>query len=73
MNHDPLLAEIIRARLEIATELDASFELSFMERARLRLDLITIVNSLENGTLSRQDAAAALARLRAEIPTSVSA
>jgi hypothetical protein len=73
MNHDPVLAQILRDRLEIGAELDESAELSYLERAHLRLDLVTIVQDLDRGLLSRTDAAAALQRLRQEVDSRVSA
>jgi hypothetical protein len=73
MNHDPVLAQILRDRLEIGAELDESAELSYLERARLRLVLVTIVEDLDRGRLSRDDAASALQRLRRDVQARVSA
>ncbi|MCU1526308.1 MAG: hypothetical protein JWP75_71 [Frondihabitans sp.] len=73
MNHDPVLAQILRDRLEIGAELDESAELSYLERARLRLELVTVVEDLDRGLVSRTDAAAALERLRDEVASRVSA
>ncbi|ARC58527.1 hypothetical protein AS850_15675 [Frondihabitans sp. 762G35] len=73
MTHDPVLADILRARLDITTELDASPELSLLDRARLRLALVAILSDLDRGAATRADTADALERLRREVFTRVPA
>ncbi|GAA4680233.1 hypothetical protein [Frondihabitans cladoniiphilus] len=71
MRTDPQIAGIIQLRLDIARELDASFALSLLERARLRLQLITIVDCFNEGRLTAEDAMVRLERLHTEVTSAV--
>jgi hypothetical protein len=69
--YDPQVAAILQDRLDIAEQLDVSPEISFLERARFRLELVTIVDTYERGHADKCTTEAALDELRKRISTVV--
>jgi len=49
MTYDPEMAAIIQNRLDIGQLLDDSAELSFLERAMFRMELLRVLDDLDTG------------------------
>ncbi|RKR74583.1 hypothetical protein [Frondihabitans australicus] len=64
MEFDPRRAAIIQARLDITRDLDNDARLSFLERAHLRLDLMTALDAFDSGKADANQTDAALDDIR---------
>ena len=67
MLHDSLAAEVIQERLDICHLLDDSVELSFMERASFREDLLRILDDFDHARQSTDYVLQRLAVLRRRV------
>ncbi|AMM22606.1 hypothetical protein AX769_20910 (plasmid) [Frondihabitans sp. PAMC 28766] len=63
MTYDPDRAAIIQLRLDIGQLLDDSAELSLLQRAQLRMELLRIVTAAEQQRAAAKDTAAKLTDL----------
>lgn len=73
MTRAVLEASIISTRLSLLAQLDSSAGVSFMNRAELRLRIFGIVDSLDRGVITREQAAALFARVQDDVATLVAA
>lgn len=64
---DPMTAVVIAQRLSILAELDASADVSFMDRSRMRLSVFGVVDRLDRGAISTAAAAALFGRIEDEV------
>lgn len=73
MTRAVLEASIISTRLSLLAQLDSSAGVSFMNRAELRLRIFGIVDSLDRGVITREQAAVLFARVQDDVATLVAA
>ncbi|BDZ49400.1 hypothetical protein GCM10025867_16410 [Frondihabitans sucicola] len=67
MAYDEAVAAVIRERLAVARTIDESAELSFLESAGFRLELIGIVKQFDGAVTSTDQTLAALGDLRQRV------
>jgi hypothetical protein len=71
MGYSPQVAALIQERLDIMKVLDNRVELSFLERARFRMELLAVLDCYNSGRLDAASAHGSLVALRERILTLV--
>ncbi|ARC55632.1 hypothetical protein AS850_00905 [Frondihabitans sp. 762G35] len=67
MGYSPQVAALIQERLDIMKVLDDRVELSFLERARFRMELLSVLDCYNSGRLDAASAHGSLVALRVRI------
>jgi hypothetical protein len=73
MAYEADVAVFLRKRLQVATLIDDSPELSFLEGAGFRLELIRVVNDVDNKTVNAVDATVLLGDLYQRVRSAIAA